>query len=95
MRALEFKLTTLQAQAVAGDDVALDIANLENQIDDLEFESHQEVHAGEAPWASIRVDLRTVYATSARQDEAGKVVGGSEQLLQTSRVLQAYRECGP
>ncbi len=43
MRALEVKLTTLQAQAVAGDDVALDIANLENQIDDLKFESHQEV----------------------------------------------------
>jgi hypothetical protein len=43
MRALKVKLTTLQAQAVVGDDVALDIANLENQIDDLEFESHQEV----------------------------------------------------
>jgi hypothetical protein len=43
MRALEVKLTTLQAQAVAGDDVALDIANLEIQIDDLVFESRQEV----------------------------------------------------
>jgi hypothetical protein len=43
MRALEVKLTTLQAQAVAGDDVALDIANLENLMDDLEFESCQEV----------------------------------------------------
>jgi hypothetical protein len=43
MRALEVKLITLQAQAVAGDDVALDIANLENQIDYLEFESCQEV----------------------------------------------------
>jgi hypothetical protein len=43
MRALKVKLTTLQAQAVADDDVALDIANLENQIDDLEFESRQEV----------------------------------------------------
>ena len=43
MRAREVKLTTLQAQAVAGDDVALDIANLENQIDDLKFESRQEV----------------------------------------------------
>jgi hypothetical protein len=30
MRALKVKLTTLQAQAVAGDDVALDIANLES-----------------------------------------------------------------
>jgi hypothetical protein len=43
MRAVEVKLTTVQAQAVAGDNVALDIANLENQIDDLEFESCQEV----------------------------------------------------
>ncbi len=43
MRALKVKLTTLQAQAVAGDDVALDIANLENQINDLKFESRQEV----------------------------------------------------
>jgi hypothetical protein len=43
IRALEVKLTTLQAQAVAGDDVALDIANLENQIDDFKFESCQEV----------------------------------------------------
>jgi hypothetical protein len=43
MRALKVKLTTLQAQTVAGDDVALDIANLENQIDDIKFESCQEV----------------------------------------------------
>jgi hypothetical protein len=43
MRALKVRLTTLQAQAVAGNDVALDIANLENQIDYLEFESRQKV----------------------------------------------------
>jgi hypothetical protein len=43
MRALKVKLTTLQAHTVVGDDVALDIANVENQIDDLKFESCQEV----------------------------------------------------
>jgi uncharacterized protein YbjQ (UPF0145 family) len=108
MRALEVKLTTLQAQAVAGDDVALDIANLENQIDDLEFESRQEVphkltmeeaggYSNNAKTHSLReatlekhrgqvytFDLWTVYLTSAGQDEAGKVMGGSEQLLQAS-----------
>jgi hypothetical protein len=43
MKALKVKLSTLKAQLDSGDDVALEIANLENQIDDLKFESHQEV----------------------------------------------------
>jgi len=46
MKALEVKLSTLQSKQVAGDDVhdvALDIANLQNDIDDLEYESGQEV----------------------------------------------------
>jgi len=43
MKALEVKLSTLQAKQVAGDDVALDIANLQNDIDELEYESCQEV----------------------------------------------------
>jgi hypothetical protein len=43
MKALKVKLSTLKAQLGSSDDVALEIANLENQIDDLEFESHQEV----------------------------------------------------
>jgi hypothetical protein len=43
MRALEVKLSTMQAKEVAGEDVALDIANLQNDIDDLEYESRQEV----------------------------------------------------
>jgi hypothetical protein len=43
MKALEVKLSTLKAQLGSGDDVALEIANLENQLDDLKFESHQEV----------------------------------------------------
>jgi hypothetical protein len=43
MKALEVKLSTLKAQLGSGDDVALEIANLENQIDDLEFESRQEL----------------------------------------------------
>ncbi len=43
MKALEVKLSTLQAQLGSGDDVALEMANLENQIDDLEFGSCQEV----------------------------------------------------
>jgi hypothetical protein len=43
MKALKVKLSTLKAQLGSGDDVALEIANLENQIDDLEFESRQEV----------------------------------------------------
>ena len=43
MKALDVKLSTLQAKEVAGEDVALDIANLQNDIDDLEYESRQEV----------------------------------------------------
>jgi hypothetical protein len=43
MKALEVKLSKLQTKQVAGDDVALDIANLQNDIDDLEYESRQEV----------------------------------------------------
>jgi hypothetical protein len=43
IKALEVKLSTLKAQLGSGDDVALEIANLENQIDDFEFESCQEV----------------------------------------------------
>jgi hypothetical protein len=43
MKALKVKLSTLQTKQVAGDDVALDIANLQNDIDDLEYESCQEV----------------------------------------------------
>jgi hypothetical protein len=42
-KALEVKLSTLQAEEAAGEDVDLEIANLQNDIDDLEFESHQEV----------------------------------------------------
>jgi hypothetical protein len=43
MTALEAKLITLQAAGDAGEDVALEIANLQNEISDLEFESLQEV----------------------------------------------------
>ena len=43
MTALEAKLITLQAAGGAGKDVALEIANLENEISDLEFESLQDV----------------------------------------------------
>ena len=43
MTALQAKLITLQAAEVAGNDVTLDIANLENEIANLEFESWQEV----------------------------------------------------
>ena len=43
MAALEAKLITLQAAEDAGNDVTLDIANLENEIANLEFESWQEV----------------------------------------------------
>jgi hypothetical protein len=43
MKALKVKLITLKAQLGSGDDVALEIANLKNQIDDLKFESRQEV----------------------------------------------------
>jgi len=43
MTALEAKLITLQAAGDAGKDVALEIANLQNEISDLEFESLQDV----------------------------------------------------
>ena len=43
MTALQAKLITLQAAVNAGNDVTLEIANLENEIDDLKFESRQEV----------------------------------------------------
>jgi hypothetical protein len=43
MKALKIKLSTMKAQLCSGDDVAPEIADLENQIDDLKFESHQEV----------------------------------------------------
>jgi hypothetical protein len=43
MTALKTKLTTLQSTASAGQDVTLEIANLQNKIDDLEFESRQKV----------------------------------------------------
>jgi hypothetical protein len=43
MAALEAKLITLQIAASAGDDVTLEIANLQNKIDDLKFESRQKV----------------------------------------------------
>jgi hypothetical protein len=43
MTALQTRLITLQAAESAGNDVTLDISNLENEIDDLEFESSQEV----------------------------------------------------
>ena len=38
MTALQAKLITLQAAEDAGNDVTLDIANLENEISDLKFE---------------------------------------------------------
>jgi hypothetical protein len=43
MAALEAKLITLQAAGNAGNDETLEIANLENEIDDLKFKSLKEV----------------------------------------------------
>ena len=43
MTVLKSKLITLQTAANEGNDVTLEIAALENEIDDLEFESCQEV----------------------------------------------------
>ena len=43
MTALQTRLITLQAAESAGNDVTLDIANLENEINDLEVESCQQV----------------------------------------------------
>ena len=43
MAALKAKLITLQIAASAGDDVTLEIANLQNEIYDLDFEGCQEV----------------------------------------------------
>ncbi len=89
MRALKVKLTTLQAQAVAGDDVALDIANLENQIDDLKFESRQEVphkltmeEAGEYSNNAKTHSLREATLEKHRRQVYALIYGQCTQLLQ-------------
>ena len=43
LTALKTRLITLQSSASVGQDVTLETSNLQNEIDDLEFESLQEV----------------------------------------------------
>jgi hypothetical protein len=92
MKALEVKLSTLQAKQVAGDDVALDIANLHNDIHDLEYESCQEVphkltmeeaarYSNNAKTHSLRdatleKHRRQVYALTVIPTSSGQVEAG-------------------
>ena len=104
MTALKSKLISLQSAASAGDDVTLELAKLQNEIDDLKFESCQEVPhkltAEEA--ASFYSNAKTHSLREATPDKhCGQVYaliyGQCTQLLQ-DKMKQAEsvsrRSCG-
>ncbi len=78
MAAMQTQLVTLQAQVVVGvavdTDLVLNIAKMQNEIADLEFEIHQDVpYKLTSEEAAAQYNLGKSY--SVRQDKLETVVG--------------------